>query len=214
MPISSSPFPGMDPYLESSRHWDGFHRHLGVEIVRALNPHIIPKYFARLETGGDVLRTVGIYKSTTGEIVTNIKIFSPNEKIGEELNKYRQARNTLLTSKTNLIEIDLLRGGQRPGPEVNTLDVKPDYIMLRNNERDKMYRVSKIWLVDVSDVLPAIPIPLLSTDRDVLLDLGSIVRDIYATNYYGLQVDYKEEVPAPALRPGMAVWWDHRRSRA
>ena len=45
----SSPFPGMDPYLEESEHWRGFHHHLAEELVRRLNPQIVPKYFAEVE---------------------------------------------------------------------------------------------------------------------------------------------------------------------
>ena len=38
---SASPFPGMDPYLEESKHWRGFHGHLAVEIVRSLNQRML-----------------------------------------------------------------------------------------------------------------------------------------------------------------------------
>jgi len=30
------PFPGMDPYLESSANWSGFHHHLAEELMTAL----------------------------------------------------------------------------------------------------------------------------------------------------------------------------------
>ena len=41
----SSPFPGMDPYLEGS-HWMGVHAHLCSEIARQLTPSLVPKYVA------------------------------------------------------------------------------------------------------------------------------------------------------------------------
>lgn len=40
-----SPFPGMDPYLEGSL-WTSVHTTLAVEIVRALNPRLVPRYYA------------------------------------------------------------------------------------------------------------------------------------------------------------------------
>lgn len=40
-----SPFPGMDPYLEGSL-WTSVHTTLAVEIVRALNPLLVPRYYA------------------------------------------------------------------------------------------------------------------------------------------------------------------------
>ena len=40
-----SPFPGMDPYLEGSL-WTTVHTTLAVEIVRRLNPQLLPRYVA------------------------------------------------------------------------------------------------------------------------------------------------------------------------
>jgi hypothetical protein len=42
----ASPFPGMDPYLEDSNIWPGFHHRLADEVAAQLNPHIGPKYYA------------------------------------------------------------------------------------------------------------------------------------------------------------------------
>lgn len=42
----SSPFPGMDPYLESPTLWEGFHATLATEIQYQLNPKLRPKYVA------------------------------------------------------------------------------------------------------------------------------------------------------------------------
>jgi Protein of unknown function (DUF4058) len=41
----ASPFPGMDPYLEGSL-WTTVHTTLAVEIVRRLNPQLLPRYVA------------------------------------------------------------------------------------------------------------------------------------------------------------------------
>ena len=43
-----SPFPGMDPYIESPELWSDFHNDLASEIRAHLNRHIQPRYFARL----------------------------------------------------------------------------------------------------------------------------------------------------------------------
>ncbi len=45
-----SPFPGMDPYLESPLHWRDVHHRLAVEISRRLSSRLAPRYVARLET--------------------------------------------------------------------------------------------------------------------------------------------------------------------
>ncbi len=44
-----SPFPGMDPYLEDSEIWPGFHASLAEALKRQLNRQIGPKYYADVE---------------------------------------------------------------------------------------------------------------------------------------------------------------------
>jgi hypothetical protein len=43
-----SPFPGMDPYVETPRHWLDFHNDLAAEIRTALNRVLNPRYAASL----------------------------------------------------------------------------------------------------------------------------------------------------------------------
>ena len=45
----TSPFPGMDPYLEHPLHWPDVHHRLATEISRQLAPRLSPRYVARLE---------------------------------------------------------------------------------------------------------------------------------------------------------------------
>jgi hypothetical protein len=44
----SSPFPGMDPYIEEPEIWNDFHSDLAAEIRAALNRQIQPRYVARI----------------------------------------------------------------------------------------------------------------------------------------------------------------------
>ncbi|HTU91469.1 MAG TPA: DUF4058 family protein [Gemmataceae bacterium] len=44
-----SPFPGMDPYLETPRLWPDVHQKLISEMQTALNPALVPRYVARAE---------------------------------------------------------------------------------------------------------------------------------------------------------------------
>lgn len=46
----SSPFPGMDPYLEWSVFWASFHSRLIVALSDAIAPQILPKYYIEIET--------------------------------------------------------------------------------------------------------------------------------------------------------------------
>ncbi len=49
-----SPFPGMDPYLESPDIWPDFHDALASEIRAVLNQTLPPPYYARLEMRPEV----------------------------------------------------------------------------------------------------------------------------------------------------------------
>jgi hypothetical protein len=69
----TSPFPGMDPYLEAHDIWRGFHLLLAGEIVRTLNPIIGPKYFAYAE-----VRTVleeGLVSTSLSNVHPNAAAF-------------------------------------------------------------------------------------------------------------------------------------------
>jgi hypothetical protein len=46
----SSPFPGMDPYLEQPTFWSEFHNRLIVAIADAIVPSLLPRYYVGVET--------------------------------------------------------------------------------------------------------------------------------------------------------------------
>ena len=211
-----SPFPGMDPYLEDKDIWPGFHHSLADEIKAQLNPVIGPKYYADVEalvqrvvqlSGQAKLRSVRLYVTGTDQLVTTIEILSPiNKRPGEGLEAYRRKRLLILQSPVHLLEIDLLRGGEHPGAEINQPPLETDYILLLNRGDTGDYRFSEIWPVALNEALPLLPVPLLSPDPDVTLDLGAAIRSVYARAGYDWRIDYHQPVPPPELRPEMAVW--------
>lgn len=62
-----SPFPGMDPYLESPIFWSSFHTRLLVAIADALAPQLRPKYYIDVET-----RTYQDQDETRDELLVGI----------------------------------------------------------------------------------------------------------------------------------------------
>jgi hypothetical protein len=153
------------------------------------------------------LRTVKVFRTGSGELVTAIEILSPyNKRRNEGLEEYRQKRNRLLSSSVHFIEVDFLRAGQRPGSEVNDPPLDTDYILLVNRDQDWAQRVSEIWPVAISDPLPVLPVPLLDPDPDVPLDLGTVLRTVYENAAYERHINYREPIPPPKLRPPMAEW--------
>jgi hypothetical protein len=251
----ASPFPGMDPYLEDREYWRGFHHYLADEIVKHLNPLIVPKYYAdvdvhtsmeevslgtlhtsfpdavvlemrpeqpiggvavaipdapihrAVEISGQLkLRTAQVYETGTKRVVTSIEILSPANKTGEGFQKYRQKRSRLLRSAIHLIEIDLLRGGRRPGWEVDDPPLDTEYVVLVNRAQEGDIRISSIWPVALNDKLPIVPVPLLEGDPDVPLELSQVFASIYDSYYYALRIDYAKPVPPPELRSEMQAW--------
>lgn len=156
---------------------------------------------------------VQVRASASGELVTAIEILSPyNKRRGDGLDEYRQKRQRILLSKVHLVEIDLLRGGQRPGNEVNEPPLDAEYILLVNRKRSHEVRVSEIWPVALNERLPILPIPLLAPDPDVALDLNAALGEIYLRARYAERINYHAPVPPPPLRPAMQQWLEQQRA--
>lgn len=238
-----SPFPGMDPYLEDSELWKGFHHSIAAEIVAHLNPLVGPKYFADVEVrtvmedvliastqtiypdaavlertpspapGGPAtativiptapiqrtlhleepikLRAVQIKTTEAGHLVASIEILSPfNKRPGQGLEAYRRKRSQILRSPVHLIELDLLRDGERPGPKVNEPPLEAEYILLVNRSSGSDQRLSEIWPVALNEPLPLLPVPLLPPDVDVPLDLNAVLRSVYTRAGCDWRIDY------------------------
>lgn len=127
-----SPFPGMDPYLESPDIWSDLHHSLACSISAILNEKLPVSYYARTNSRNEVgderdfveaallnepLRHhfVEIRDPTKAhKLITLIEIVSPsNKRRGADREAYQQKQREVLESDANLIEIDLLRSGQR-----------------------------------------------------------------------------------------------------
>ena len=255
-----SPFPGMDPYLEDRELWSGFHHYLPDEIVKQLNPLLVPKYYADVEIqvvlqevgvstiervrldiavldmapksssiaysptaigeapmqrlveipGETKLRAVEVRVAGTKELVTTIEILSPENKLGDGLQKYRKKRERILRSDVHLIEIDFLRRGQRPGVELAEPPIDADYVVLVNSATGGTDRISQIWPIGINESLPTIPVPLLPEDDDIPLNLAWVFAKIYEEHFYSVRIDYDLPIPAPKLRPLIQKWWAQR----
>lgn len=154
------------------------------------------------------VRSVELKTVDGDELVTAIEILSPVNKRGRGLEEYRRKRRQILQSDVHLVEFDFLRGGTRPGWEVNEPSIDTDYIVLVNRAFEGDLRQSEIWPVALDEPLPLCPIPLLPPDPAVTLDLMEIVRTLYQQAVYARRIDYAQPIPTPKLRPLMAKWWD------
>ncbi len=156
-----------------------------------------PPFASRVEIEVEVEDFSLEIRDENSELVTAIEILSRvNKRRGHEAyNTYREKRRGLLRQPVHLLEIDLLRVGER----VPILDPVPDapyYVYL---SRENLRPDIGVWAIQLQDVLPKIPIPLRKPDADAVFDLQRAVETIYDLSMYDESINYREPPPPPAL---------------
>jgi hypothetical protein len=136
-------------------------------------------------------------------VVTVLELLSPsNKEAGLDRENYLTKRNEYLAAGTNLVEIDLLRWGQRlPLGEPNPAPA--DYYVLVSRAAE--FPRAGIWPFSVRDPLPPILVPLNPEDQPVTLDLKACLDLVYDKARYDLELDYSVP-PVPPLREPDAAW--------
>lgn len=138
-------------------------------------------------------------------LVTLIEILSPVNKQGEGAREYDQRRTELLQNTlTHLLELDLLRGGQRIAL-LGELPPAHYYAFLSRIER-RPY--TQIWPISLRNPLPTLPVPLLPPDPDVPLDLQAAVQACFDLVGYERLLDYTAPPPPPELSAEDTAWVD------
>jgi hypothetical protein len=142
----------------------------------------------------------------TGEkaVITVLELLSPDNKRrgakGRRL--YLRKRNLVLDSRTNLVELDLLRGGQRL-PMCDPLPAAQYYALVSRAGHAE----ADVYAWNLGDPLPPVPIPLAAGDGDVLLDLQQVFTTVYDRAGYDYTLDYAGPVVPPLSDPDSA-WAD------
>lgn len=115
-------------------------------------------------------------------LVTSIEVLSPSNKKRRSRGwrKYLRKRQALLLGKANLVEIDLLRGGDRM-PMLDPWPASPYTLLVAREESGPRCRV---WPAFMDRPLPAIPVPLSRPDADLTLALQPLVDAIYERGRY------------------------------
>ncbi len=147
-------------------------------------------------------RYLEIRDARTREVVAIIEVLSPGNKTRGSLRRetFLRKREMVMNSGTHWIEIDLLRGGERP-PDVR----RPSdyYALLKRAGPDRRL---EIWYFDLRDPLPVIAVPLRPPFADVPLSLPSVFEETYSDGFYADKLDYAGSVPPPRLRPADTAW--------
>ena len=150
---------------------------------------------------------------TANEVVTLIEILSPaNKRSGADRDHYVQRMREILTgSSTSLIEIDLLRNGQRTWERSDIID---DYLDDLGSPTDYLVMTSRSWSrsgadmhpISIRERLPVIAVPLRQNEPVVPLSLQTAFNRAYDGGPYRRgAVDYSKP-PFPPLNDSQEQW--------
>lgn len=133
-------------------------------------------------------------------VITAVELLSRgNKDRAEHREAYLAKRNEILAGRVHLIEIDLLRGGERPSiPSLPTCDYYA--LVSRCEHRPNM----SFWPIGLRERLPVIAVPLSGADPNAQLDLQRALDDAYDAARYDKYI-YAEE-PQPPLSADDAEW--------
>jgi len=152
-------------------------------------------------------------------LITLIEIASPsNKKSGPDRVAYLKKQQEVLDSNASLIELDLLRTGDRLlsnlflQEAVDFLSPTPDYLVLVNRawKRIDAAQDYETFPILLSELLPCIPVPLREGQEETPLDLQYAFQRAYDGGPYRRgAVDY-DIPPQPPLTVEWAAWAEER----
>ena len=149
---------------------------------------------ARLRRGSRYIRIVD---RGSRRVVTVLELLSPSNK-GTDRDAYGTKRRDTIATRTNLVEIDLLRAGHRPPPR----SASPYRILI---SRASEFPRADIWGFGVREPIPMIPMPLDPEVPPVPLDIKPSLEYAYDDGNFGRDIDYSRP-PTPRLDAADATW--------
>lgn len=138
-----------------------------------------------------------------GKLITVIEVLSPTNKSSER-DKYRAKRQTYIAGGVNVVEIDLLRGGQHVVnvPRGRLRDPNVTYLVCvtrATNIARKEY-----YPIPLDQPLPTIRIPLRPDDPDAVLALQPLIDRCYRKGAYWEESHTR--LIGPPLGANEAAW--------
>lgn len=144
-------------------------------------------------------------RGVEGEVVAVIEILSlSNKRAGEGRRLYLEKRRKVLASLTHLVEVDLLRAGERMPiegiPQQGSL-----HLALVSPAPTRPG--ARLHAFGLREPLPVFSLPLREPGEEVAIDLGKVLATAYDRAAYDLRVDYTRP-PQPPLDADDEVWAD------
>jgi hypothetical protein len=137
-------------------------------------------------------------------VVTVLEILSPtNKRVGEGREQYLRKRRRVLGSTTHLVEIDLLRDGERM--PIRGIAPPGEYRILIS--RQEIRPNAELIVFAVRQPIPTFSLPLLPGDPEPGVDLNRLFHELFEVAGYDLRIDYREDADPP-LEGENATWAD------
>ena len=145
----------------------------------------------------------------TREVVTVIELLSPiNKRPGSDRDAFLAKRDRVLASRAGYVEIDLLRGG--PPMPMNEEPPGGTYrvVVSRGGDGPAAFGPSRppadVWLWELRDPLPNVPVPLKPPHPDAVIDLRAALDRTY--DEAGFEDYLHLAPPDPPLDDADADW--------
>ena len=135
------------------------------------------------------------------QLITVIEYLSPVNKRSPGRAAYLEKKAKLQQAKVNLLEIDLIRRGQRVfrHPQI---EEAPYAACLSRSDNSRNY----LWGIQLEQPLPILPVPLLKGEEDAKLPLQQVWNTLFERSRYEREIDYSQPPPPPPLQPGQTDW--------
>lgn len=150
---------------------------------------------------------IQIIEPTAGNrVITTIEVLSPtNKTAGHGLDAYARKRQELWGSGVNLVEIDLLRAGEKTVrvPQRRLDPLRPWHYVVAITRR-KPFR-EEVYAIKLDARLPRIGVPLAPEDKDAVVDLQAVITRCWDEGPYPELLRY-DEPPPGALSQEEIAW--------
>ena len=176
-----SPFPGIDPYLESTLYCQDFHERFLPYAAEVLQPQLPHRYRARI---GERVILAAVERT----IIPDLTVVQRPAPRDAELQTPGHPTGMAL------------------GVDAPTIfSVLPDEFRVWRAAQPQQYEV---YFVRLQERLPRLRIPLLPEGHDVALDLPAIFTRCYDAARYDLDLDYTQ-LPPMELSPADRIWLEN-----
>jgi hypothetical protein len=141
---------------------------------------------------------IEIRRRDGGKVITVIEFLRPSNKFGGSGQQtYLDKQQHILQSDASLVEIDLVRSGDR-------VLALPNYYIPQEHAADFLACISPGWLrsrrelyaMPLRQRLPGLPIPLRQQEPRITLDLQALIDHAYAAGRYD-RIDYRRPLDPP-----------------